>query len=843
MDDPLKTWALVVGIDQYDNPSIGRLTGAVADAVEAIDWLGSLGVPAANIRLNVSPQSDPRISRCGIPATDAKLLSIWKSINDIANATGTERLFVFFSGHGIYNYFPPSRLFLTQEYSVQGNWSANLDIAKYIDYFLSLNFRRQFLFFDGCQNYGSGPTQLSQILPNPPLTQGYSPQAQNGLVACFAATQGQRAVEIGGRGAMMRRLLPELDGNKLNTLLPYDQRHNSIQYDWSSGKRHLDLKLLFDSIVKNAVTQDVKAFTQNLLQTPLAVPYEAATRELVPILELLPETTSTVKVDVTPSAGTSAVDQIRVRVKLPLRDRFLPEIPNPLSLPDTCHVPLGADVEPFCFLLPNAVWQIKEVPPGAFKVNNPSYDLLFELEQIPQLIGGAPLSQSPPDLDLANIRIIGTGATLTGLYEKLAQQYQLDMPTEAPSPDGITMILHEHGPDFVMPPGQTTTSDLVTGWARAISQEVPNHGIVIAPPGRTMEQSLPNLEFKMPEGGARRLAGYLTEFPLVAIEPGQAHDRGWLWDVKGDYSVAALQDLRVVRARRGRNRIRVDMPWGSWTGFVDVPDAGKALCELPEAVGLPPLRNAAPAECPEYGYVLARGQVREFQLGEHRIDAQFNDHGWTVFRISDFLWRAHTQTISIEHAPHGDDRRHVRLILPGATDSPPRTMLVDLEGHFPRVEPYSKTHQIEWDLIVSTGRLDTITPKMLFELCAAPLYGKEHHLFQLGIAYAACAAQLWHDLGRILTKLSDEGCDLLDLHLLDLQYPNRLDGRHTEEVFTETIDRLRSGQLPIFRWGITLAHQLFKPDDPSGNPVQSIAARISPASIWTTWVDDLSEQG
>ena len=185
MEDASNTWALIVGIESYDFSDVPRLTGPINDAVAAVSWLRELGVPDSNIRLNVAPQDDPRIAALGLVPRTADDISIWKSISEIAQVAGGERLFVFLSGHGIYDTESRQRLFLTQEYAVGNNYAANLDIAKYIDYFRSLSFRRQFLFFDGCQNNSTATGQRSPIVPTGPKSNIFNPVPANGLIACL----------------------------------------------------------------------------------------------------------------------------------------------------------------------------------------------------------------------------------------------------------------------------------------------------------------------------------------------------------------------------------------------------------------------------------------------------------------------------------------------------------------------------------------------------------------------------------------------------------------------------------------------------------------------------------
>ena len=95
------TWALVVGIDKYDDDEIPVLTGAVADAVAATRWLQRLGVPQSQILLHAAPseKSAGRLAavQCWKPCRAG---DIWESLGMLRGKKGS-RLFVFLFGHGL----------------------------------------------------------------------------------------------------------------------------------------------------------------------------------------------------------------------------------------------------------------------------------------------------------------------------------------------------------------------------------------------------------------------------------------------------------------------------------------------------------------------------------------------------------------------------------------------------------------------------------------------------------------------------------------------------------------------------------------------------------------------
>ena len=209
--DP-RSWALVVGIDEYDDPAVPRLHGAAADAVAVVEWLRTLGLPDRQILLHVAPSAatKPSVEALGptLAVQDAREPTIWGSVNRLLQVVDADRLFVFLSGHGLWE--PTSgRLFLTQEAGINGR-HPNLGIDLYADCFLSSAFPRQFLVMDGCLNLPYAPEQRQAIAAQIATGLRYTPRPTNWLVTCFGAGFGEKAYEIDGRGAFLRRLLPAM---------------------------------------------------------------------------------------------------------------------------------------------------------------------------------------------------------------------------------------------------------------------------------------------------------------------------------------------------------------------------------------------------------------------------------------------------------------------------------------------------------------------------------------------------------------------------------------------------------------------------------------------------------
>lgn len=277
----------------------------------------------------------PQLAALGLPFQDAREPSIWGSILRLKKASGT-RLFVFLSGHGVYE---PSaqRLFLTQEATV-GNWQ-NLGLNFCADYLLSCSFARQFLFMDGCQNYPYSASERQQMVAGnhnlPPAT----PLAGNILVACYAASQGEVAAEIDGRGAMMRQLLDGLD--------PLRPWVGAVDLDFSTGVRSVDLSKLMANYVIPGVTEQVAKL--RIQQTPAVVPW----LPVMPVYRLPDLPTARVELTVTPAEALGDLESVRLYAPDQIWEHRLPAIPRqPVALPSICKLPLGTRAR--------AQWEVRE---------------------------------------------------------------------------------------------------------------------------------------------------------------------------------------------------------------------------------------------------------------------------------------------------------------------------------------------------------------------------------------------------------------------------------------------------------------------------------------------------
>ena len=100
--DPLKTYALVVGIEAYDLGDKADLDGPAHDAVRFMQWLKKYHVPNENIISFLSPleSNASLLDEIGIPTKPATRDVITAGIDQLSQATG-DLLFIFWGGHAI----------------------------------------------------------------------------------------------------------------------------------------------------------------------------------------------------------------------------------------------------------------------------------------------------------------------------------------------------------------------------------------------------------------------------------------------------------------------------------------------------------------------------------------------------------------------------------------------------------------------------------------------------------------------------------------------------------------------------------------------------------------------
>lgn len=157
--DPLKTWAIVAGVEKYEAGKDWNLNGPVNDAARFVRWLRGRGVPAGQILLHLSPLDDNQeIARClnedpdiSVGVLPANEQAIKDSFDRVHGQTG-EMFYVFLGGHGAIH--RDERLFFYSEARPDRLENLNLDQvinALRTDHYSG--FCNQAIFIDACAGF------------------------------------------------------------------------------------------------------------------------------------------------------------------------------------------------------------------------------------------------------------------------------------------------------------------------------------------------------------------------------------------------------------------------------------------------------------------------------------------------------------------------------------------------------------------------------------------------------------------------------------------------------------------------------------------------------------------
>jgi hypothetical protein len=876
------TWAVVVGIDEYDDKSIRRLEGAAADAVAAVKWLRAIGVPDGQILLHATacektrPEigalavPHPELDLTGVPCKPARLSEVWDSFLLLEQKSGA-RLFVFFSGHGLYD--PETeRLFLLQD-AKPGAWQA-LGMNLLVKYLLSLSFPRVFLFLDGCQNYPGAQDKRSPVRAKIPGGEERTAVPGHTLAACYAADKSELAREKDGRGVFLRHLLEGLD--------PQQPNGESVAFDFSTGGRSLDLIALMEQVV-----QKVQA---EVRQTPQLEQQGWPAKQPISLFQLPKVETAVVSLQVEPAHAAADVEQVALSsVDLPTSWK----VTKPQKFPLATHLPVTARASAVCYLRRNAPWSPSS-DPKAFDVaaDQPPVRFRFEPVQAAPAEPREPVKPPgtlgiPPDapcrgggraeddalVELTTLDAAGNTRSHQFSYKQVAGSLGVDTPDEGiwkSLGGGLRILRREIGPQFKIPTDLLrTTGGLVVGdWIRTIERYTPRDisVSVTAPDGLR-----PSLRLIFPAQGAESLAGALAGEDLLWIgPPGDAPLAPlWLEPAPEARSLRALAREPIVPVDPGPVKVRLDLPWGSWSTLVHAPLFGEIVVELPEKVGLPPLRVVLRREI---RWVTERREVRRLPVPDPAVAAVVGVGPAPAGRLRGGLYATGTVPLQ-DTAPSrrsgldgnpwmGIDDGTAPLPTPGAASwelQPrrlPRGMFLwlgnelaelslvtgqvalfpllrdrpigaDLSRDDPQVEPLSAVGLPAWDLMMTAGRLDSIGHRevdLLLDL------DREEPLAVALAGYAVYANPLAFDvtlLNRVKKDLADatvrgeDGLSLLDFHLLDLALAlrkhnlksPRLQVKNPKDWFRRhAAESLRpwaeAGAVPALRWGVRLLLQL-----------------------------------
>ncbi|MPZ72132.1 MAG: hypothetical protein GEU74_02700 [Nitriliruptorales bacterium] len=829
------TWALVVGIDRYDDPSLASLDGAVADAVDAVTWLRALGVPDEQILLHASPSEASKgpLDALGVPFSASREPDIWASVHRLTQVRGGTRLFVFLSGHGLYEP-TKGRLFLTQEAGALGTYN-NLGIDLYVRLLLSTGFTRTFLFMDGCQNYPYTETKRQQI--DAAIYGGVvppTPRPGNSLAAAFAAKQGQRAAEINGRGAFLHRLLQALDITR-----PFP---DALDLDFASGRQSLDLRRVISDDVRPAVERAAGALTPPVDQSPQLVPYGAlGADDPCPVLMLPDVETGVISIDLAPVDASSVVDTIELQVMFrPWSQRLPRPRGTPLSIPITARVPVGEHANIRCLTASGTPWDV--IHPTVDVPVTGEHPVHFELS--PRDVGQAAGESEPP---AQHQSVIGV-KTLThqgGLapalgrteYEQLGRTLGSSMHDGAQVAPGVHLNVYESGPEFVVDRGAEAAAGRVAAVAAEVLRDVMSSDVIIATDASSeIPAAEARVEVLLGEHGAAGLAGPLARRAVLEVDvPGDET----VWETVHEISLAELEREGGFGVPPGRVRLSVNLPWGSWRKTVDAHVAHSSVVQLPTQVGAPPLRVRLGAAGWPGGYAVVGGagdappaRARPGVLATSSVEmrpAPGSSPGWVLTAADNLAHKGHDGgwMASVGVAP--------ATVFPL---SPVRSLAIDALDAFSRVEPLTDVPLPEWDMLVCAGRIEDIDPDGLTELLAS---ASVDEVLGLAAAHALHGRRQWKQLAEVLDELRRREWLGLDVDLLATSLATHTGGGPDSTLVERLAARAARGEVPILRWGVALALQ-FCPDDDLRfgqwrAALQRIDATLSPRSVWTVWTE------
>jgi len=539
MKDAAGTWALVVGIDAYEH--FRPLHGAAADAVRAVRWLRALGVPDGQILLNAAPSAatKPEVDDLGLPVRGTTLAAVTESFDALlANEAGGARLFVFLSGHGLYD--PGGhRMFLTSESSPK--MPRNVAVDLYADVLRGLPYRRQYLVLDACQSPTNDPLERSKYVPGSWNGAPANPaRADVAQWLCLAAGAGELAFEPGGKSLFTTALLEALDLDKPDG--------GCVGVDLTTGELVLDLARAVKVVAQRVSHQGVH---QNPDIRPLG---DGPANVPVPVVRIGTRPTTTVRIDVAPGGAVANVERIKLE-----SDDFdwkvaFPE-PPPLVCPISAVLPVDMRVSV------RAVVAAPPRPPGQeFVTTADDTEVVFDLSDP----GAGPVAVTT---------VAPHGGRVSGMT---AEAYEaVERLTERA---GAAFEHHESGPVLLDFDREDSASvELALRVADAVNEgtEAAYRAVVTGVDTAAVRTAL-SVAVKDPAA----LAGLRAGDPVVSV---------------GDVEISpgTLYASPEVEVEPGQVTVAVTLPWGGWSTTVRAREGATTKVALPETVGLPPLRVRA----------------------------------------------------------------------------------------------------------------------------------------------------------------------------------------------------------------------------------------------------------
>lgn len=810
MEDADRTWALIVGVDDYPSP-IPKLTGAVEDAVAFTQLMLSYGVPAHNILLHVSPRPDSQQSLnalTGIPHRPATQNEIQNAAFHIGGLSG-RRLVVYLAGHGVF--LPDEgRVFLTADF-LPGY--RNIGVEHYIRYFLSCDFMDQFLFMDGCLNSPLG--EASRYPYQAGIVGGHKsiPNPQNCMASLMAASQGQVALENPQtrRGVMTRHLLDALD-------MTNPASSKGMEFDFFTGEWRINLQKVAE-YVRLQVQKEVPD------QTPKFTPDEGngMRSEVYLCTWNMPGLNWNVELDVQPPTNVALIGLQTTHD--PFLTCVLPQSPRTLELPVQIKIPDQSELDVSPYLRDKHLWQLEPVSPHRIMVTG---DTRLKFSCLPILMPFSTVQVGLQDHQ--------------GTPNPLGLQTFLELQDRLGHHDMQVMHSLTGAEVTVNPQKWSESMEHLERVANALNKVTPSHLKSVV---QSDQVALVDVHF--PEGGPTLLAGPVTsEAQLRAFRAGRPEDQK-------TFPLRSFGKGRIIALPPGRWTFALTLPWGEWQETLDLKARINTGLPLPSSVGIPPLRIKLHQQLqqqpkdpvtlvfdgpPQPWKAIRKDALLKFRLMGSTSEASLLDQSQWID-----MGRGQERVrfpLPITREGWGEWRTYPMLVSWSSTINPEAAGAAAPKL---RVEPYINTTHMLWDALVASANLEVLTDEHIETL----LYAKwDEPLLGLAGAYAlqkivntprvAKVTRRFSDgrsspLLKVVRNLRDAGISCVDVDLLEASITSEWSGL---QKWASVV------AVPYYRWGLELLPSRIASMPPA--PLRNwmlflhrVRGHLASTGAWTVW--------
>ena len=886
------TWAVVVGIDVYEEPRFKDLEGAALDAVAFVKWLRKIGVEDKHIIFHAAPNEGNKevVASLGLPVlgcTFHELVATFKGLKKLKGA----KLVVYLAGHGLHEP-AEGRAFITSDAVVDD--VQNLGLDWFGRYLRTLNFPSQHVIMDGCMNTPFGTRS------RPPFKPAAIPAAPEPVATrrvsyeyAAAAEMGQQASEDGTGGRFTKLLLQTIDPEKLDA--------KGVDVDTTDGSLRVSLRKVVEDVIR-ATFSDL-GLTQR--------PYWKSEGEVAApesFVDLVPAEVVRFSVFIDPPEAVGWVRRISLDTDRSDGSHVYPKA-NRTEVPQliTTAWPKGAAVYARCDAKNGWISSPRESPGGEIQTDN---EVVFTLDEQAPVQSGQVVFVGPMAGRQAAIE-----PTTGGIVANLLTEDQMDRvifavnewPTRSNTGDLQHLLLNFDR--STLPPAEGimsvgdvlfglgmphTSGDLdihLNGTGGAIITCTPEYTHLLEPLGEVVMDALsthmvtPTVagaaadqvglrmrlrpSIRMPEAPTEAhwhdyineiIGADETDF-LALIGYGDPDSTGvWLQVAAAevaqlvgfshDEPVLSVGDVELtmrealanpfVPLSPGPATVSLRLPWGVWKERLVIAEGERVDLQLPAQVGTSPLRvtsldprrltAAVDLALPLPGWTILTGGDKLVPVigGSSPSDSVPFERTTTPAPWRGTMWRP-PQEPSAATARI----RTARTVLETSVLST-GPVAVRLAAPY-RAEPLSTTPSPHWDTLIGAGRLEAVSVGQIvadtWETWTEPPFG-------VAVAYA-CLAQRNDDLlTQVLDSLDGPALEAPDMTFLRAarDWRNGTHDPETEEQLTGLV-----GRIPWFQWGlgVGITAATHYGADALKAELEFVAARAAPESTWLLWEPEL----